>query len=133
MWDNLLQRFQNVSVKLGINSALRPYLAFCSLISPVTLVAALTTSDRTLALVLLAIAAFPVLTTSIAGVRLAFKHPDTLRSEEWQLREQVVQLMIQKGKPFIIDPSTLESMANPEGPRMLQPAETELLKEGETK
>jgi hypothetical protein len=131
LWANLLQRFQNASVKLGIKSALRPFIGFCLAITPLSFYLAAQAHDRVIALAFIGVGMIPVITTCIAGVRLAFKNPDTLRSETWQLREQVIQLMIQKGKPFPIDPATLESIANPEGPRLLQPGGTELAKEGE--
>jgi hypothetical protein len=122
----LLQHFQNASVKLGKKkSALRPYLAFCSLITPLAFVLAWIAKDNVIAWGFLGAGLIPVVATSIVGVRLAIKNPDTLRSEEWQTREQIINLMLQKGKPFAIDLASLENMANPERARLAQPQEIE--------
>jgi hypothetical protein len=42
-----------------------------------------------------------------------FNAPDKLLSEEYQLRHEAFQLILQKGSDFPVSPSSLEAIANP--------------------
>jgi hypothetical protein len=87
-----------------ISSALNPMLWLTGIVSPLSLVLAVSTGDVLLREALLGLAILPVLVTIVAYCVFIIRDPDRLQSEEYRLRRDAT-LMIYK---YEASPETLK-------------------------
>jgi hypothetical protein len=95
-------------------NAFKPILILCLITIPSFLTAAyLFKDDRTVSHLLLIAAAIPMILACLAYVCFAYFKPEKLQSETFQLRQQALHLVEQKGKGFAVSPVSLEAISNP--------------------
>ena len=95
-------------------NAFKPILMLCLITIPCFLTAAyLFKDDRTVSHWLLLAAAVPMILACLAYVGFAVFKPEKLQSETYQLRQQAIHLVAQKGKGFVVSPVSLEAISNP--------------------
>ena len=108
------QSEQSGIVKHNSRNAFNPILLLCAVITPLFLTAAyLFGNDQLVARCLLIGAGIPVLTACAAYIYFALTQPERLQSESFQLRQQAIELVAQKGKGFLVSPVSLEAISNP--------------------
>jgi len=108
---------QTAAGRLVVRSALNPLLWFCGVISLPFLYAAIQVrDDRQLMWVLLAVSIGPILLTCIAGGYFALVKPDKLQSEDYQLRQQSIQMLQGREGTQVIEAMTV--IANPAAPAL---------------
>lgn len=91
-----------------------PFLWACPIVAVIFIAAAyLFRSDHTICLVFAIASVSPVALFCIVGLFLAFFKSERLQSEEWQLRQQSLQIIQEKGGTIKMDPASLQSIAAP--------------------
>jgi hypothetical protein len=104
--------------RLTVRSALNPILWLCAIITvPSVVVIGLKESPPTW---LVVIACAPVVTAIFGFVFLLFFDRDKLQSEDYQIRKRSLELIEEKGDPQAIAAISVEAIANPEQPALLQ-------------
>jgi hypothetical protein len=116
--ERITGRSQSAATKLSVKSALNPLLWLCAIVSApcfalATLMALIHSELFILSCILCAIGSVPILTGCVVGIRLAFFDPDKLQSEDYQIRQQAMEIIKQKGSPIEMIESSLEAMVNP--------------------
>lgn len=87
-----------------VRTAVNPLLWLVGLTMPVLLLTVVLVDDRTIRLVLAALASIPVLATLVAYFIFVFRDPDRLQSEEYQINVRELKLRYRKGRqPVVID------------------------------
>jgi hypothetical protein len=95
-------------------NAFKPILLLCLIAIPSFLAAAyLFKDDRLVSCLLLIAATIPMVLACVVYVCFAYYKPEKLQSETYQLRQQAMQLVEQKGKGFAVSPVSLEAISNP--------------------
>jgi hypothetical protein len=95
-------------------NAFKPILLLCLITIPSFLgTAYLFKDDPSVSHWLLIGAAVPMVLACLAYVGFAILKPEKLQSETYQLRQQAIQLVAQKGKGFSVSPVSLEAISNP--------------------
>ena len=118
-WVEKLVRAAHVAgARLVVRSALNPLLWLCGVLCPLCWAAAYALrADVPTMRFLVGLAAVPVLTTCGIAVYLAVRKPDRLQSEEFQIRQQTLRLLRQKGRRLKADPALLAEVMKPIDPR----------------
>lgn len=88
-----LSRADTIKVRTAIN----PLLWLVGLTLPLCLVTAVVIADQIVRLVLLGLAAVPIIITIIAYFIFLFRDPDRLQSEEYRIRQRALQILYKKG------------------------------------
>jgi len=95
-------------------NAFKPILLLCLIAIPSFLTAAyLFKDDAVVSHLLLVAAAIPMILACVVYACFAYYKPEKLQSETYQLRQQAMQLVEQKGKGFAVSPVSLEAISNP--------------------
>jgi hypothetical protein len=95
-------------------NAFKPILILCLIAIPSFLgTAYLFKDDRTVSYLLLIAAAVPMILACVAYACFAYFKPEKLQSETYQLRQEALQLVAQKGEGFVVSPVSLEIISNP--------------------
>jgi hypothetical protein len=95
-------------------NAFKPILLLCVIAIPSFLGTAYLFKDEpVVSHWLLIAAAVPMILACVAYAGFALLRPEKLQSETYQLRQQAIQLVAQKGKGFAISPVSLEAISNP--------------------
>jgi hypothetical protein len=99
-----LKRLIERAAVVKVDNALNPLLWLTAVVTPVSAVLAAFTTNPTLASAFFWLAASPVALSALAYFLFLFRDPDRLQSEEYQLKQQQIELF-QKGHetPIIID------------------------------
>jgi uncharacterized membrane protein YraQ (UPF0718 family) len=112
--ERLARLARNATATLRVRSALNPFLWACPVVGTVCFTAAYAfRADRTIALMLAIAGVVPVGLLGVAGLFLVFFRTDKLQSEEWQLRQQTLKIIEQKGGTIRISPTVLEHVIAP--------------------
>jgi hypothetical protein len=111
-----LGRFGQTAIsRLRVKSALNPLLWMSAVMGVISFGAACwLRSDRGAMFVLIGIGAIPVLVTCGVSIYFAAVKPEKLQSEDYQLRQQAMLLVKEKGGRLKVDPVSLERIAQPE-------------------
>jgi hypothetical protein len=101
-----LKRLIERAAVVKVDNALNPLLWLTAVVTPVSAVLAAFVANPALATAFLLLAAIPVALVALAYFLFLFRDPDRLQSEEYQLKQQQIELF-QKGQetPIIIDDS----------------------------
>lgn len=119
MLDAMSRSSFSAAKGLRVRSALNPMLWLTAIVSPTALtVAYMFRESPSVVLGLLLLAALPVVVTCLGFGFFAFRNPDKLQSEEYQLRHETLQLLQSKGGPIRIDATSLNAITNPALPRL---------------
>lgn len=103
---------QAAAGRLTVRSALNPLLWLCGIVAvPAVVAATKVTNDRPLMWALLIIAGLVIGTTCGIAILFAWKSPEKLQSEDFQLRQQSLNLLQGKTGTHVIDAVTI--IANP--------------------
>ena len=107
-----LSRFgQSAASRLRVRSALNPLLWLSTIIGVTCFGAACwLRSDRVAMFVMIAIGAVPVLVTCGVACYFAVLKPEKLQSEDYQLRQQAMMIIKEKGGRVKVDAISLESI-----------------------
>ncbi|MCA3565460.1 MAG: hypothetical protein IOC90_12080 [Methylocystis sp.] len=99
-----LKRLIERAAVVKVDNALNPLLWLTAVVTPVSAVLAAFVANPALATAFLFLAAIPVALVALAYFLFLFRDPDRLQSEEYQLKQQQIELF-QKGQetPIIID------------------------------
>jgi hypothetical protein len=105
---------QSAVQKLHVRSALNPMLWLCGIATPLCLSGAYLFKEFDLIRNLFAIMGIvPIIITCIGFGYFAIVKPEKLQSEDYQLRHESLQMIQQKGGRIILDPASIEAIANP--------------------
>ena len=114
--DKVIQRMAAAGAQLRVRSALNPILWLCATVSLPCLAFAVYSSAPTwLRIVLVILGGAPIPVALGLSMYFAHKDPSRLRSEDYQLRERLlesIQESQEKGH-LLDDPRSLETILNP--------------------
>lgn len=113
-FERLTKNAQDAAARLHVRSALNPLLWLCGICSPATLLMALFSSSSGVQIALLGIGAFPILCTCLAYLYFMIKAPQRLHSEDYQLRQQALEMIYEKGARGGILASSVIAITNPD-------------------
>lgn len=114
LFDKAIGRAQSAAASLYVRSSLNPMLWLSGIVSPVAFVAAWFMRDiDELSTWLIVIGAIPVLTTCVMFIYMAIFRPESLRSEQYQIRHEAIELIRQKGSKIPVSASSLDALMNP--------------------
>ena len=113
IFHKLTHLAQEAIGRLKVSSALNPCLWLCALVIPSGLFGA-NKSTGWLQGACLVLTFVPVILFSIAFLYFMFKDPDKLRSEEYELRKQALEIIEEKGGRIPLTGTSIASIANPE-------------------
>lgn len=97
--------------RLRVRSALNPILWLCAIITPASLAGAIFVPD--LSGFFVALGFCPVLAAVGGFAYLLLKDPSKLQSEDFQIRQQALELIKSKGTDFAVSPVQIEAISNP--------------------
>jgi hypothetical protein len=80
-----------------VRTAINPLLWLVGLTTPLAFVSAAIIGDQLIRLLLISLAALPVIVTLVAYVIFMFRDPDRLQSEEYRIRLRALQMLYKKG------------------------------------
>jgi hypothetical protein len=111
--------------KLSVKSALNPILWLCAIVSIPSLIAAIIVKTPPIWLILLVL--LPVCTAIFGFLFLLVFDRDKLQSEDYQIRNKSLDLMQIKGQrsPELVDPENIDTIRNPEIPKIENTEEEE--------
>lgn len=113
-WAKLGESFERVASHVSVKSALNPVIWFAIVIPFIFLPAAyLFQNQQILMWVLAVVAILPVLVTMGGFIYFAYKMPERLQSEDYQIRSSVLKLAQASGVTIPIDQKTVNAMMNP--------------------
>jgi hypothetical protein len=113
-FSKVSQTVQSGVARYISRNALNPMLILCLITTPLFFgTAYLFKDDPAASHLLLVGGAVPTIVTIIAYIAFAIFKTDELKSETFQLRQQAMQLVAQKGKGFALSPISLEAISNP--------------------
>lgn len=69
------------------------------------------------------IGSVPIIITCSISVGFALYKPEKLQSEDYQLRHESLQIIQQKGGKIVVDPASIEAIANPVTSKQLETGE----------
>jgi hypothetical protein len=112
--DTIVGRSQSATTALRVRSALNPMLWLCGIVSLPLLAGAWWAYDvQPLGNVLLFLGGLPIAATCVIFVYFALCRPQNLRSEEYQIRHEALELIRQKGQRVPLSPASVDAIANP--------------------
>lgn len=110
--EQFLQSTTNAAGRLRVRSALNPILYACMIITvPGIYMAVYSPTGAPVWLVILIF--IPICVFAYVTVYFARNSPENLRSEEFHIKKQTLEIIAQKGEPFTINPLSLELIPNP--------------------
>ena len=111
--EKVAQLSQGAAQKLQVKSALNPILWLCGITTPLFLVACYCFKQDVFLKEVMAIASLVPMTVACIsyGFLVVFK-PDKLQSEEYQIRQQSLQIIQEKASKVHIDPVSLNAMSD---------------------
>jgi ABC-type bacteriocin/lantibiotic exporter with double-glycine peptidase domain len=90
-----------------VRTAINPLLWLVGLTTPLAFITAAIIGDLTVRLILICLAAVPVLVTLVAYIMFMFRDPDRLQSEEYRIRQRALQILYKKGRSTeVVDVAT---------------------------
>jgi len=123
--SKVVQNTQSAVQKLHVRSALNPMLWLCGIAIPLCLGGAYLFKEFDFIRNLFAImGVIPIIIACAGFIYFAYFKPEKLQSEDYQLRHESLQMIQQKGGRIILDPASIEAIANPAG-RQLPPERQE--------
>ena len=97
--------------RLKVRSALNSCLWLVGIVTPTSLLAAMVTTGPTRA-ACLCLGCAPVALFAIGFLYFMVRDPDKLRSEQYELRKQALELIEEKGERFPVAGASVEAIAN---------------------
>jgi hypothetical protein len=121
-FERLTKNAQDAASRLHVRSALNPLLWLCGICSPITLLLAFFSSGAP-QVALLIIASVPIVCTCAAYFYFMVREPNRLHSEDYQLRQQALEMIYEKGARGGIYATSIIAITNPDVRRL--PEETD--------
>ena len=115
--ETITQKVVEAGGRLRVRSALNPILWLCAIVTLPSISLYLMTPSRFPTWLLL-IMCSPVGCAVLGFLYLLFADPDRLQSEDYQIRKRSLELIGEKGHDFLVNPTSLESITNPEKPKL---------------
>lgn len=115
--SQLLSSVANRAGKLTVRSAANPFIWLCAIVTPSSLLAASTTANAALAPWLFGLGAAPVGLAMVAFLYLVLAKPEKLQSEEFQIRQQVIQMLHQRDAPPEAITGVIQPIPDPNAPK----------------
>ena len=116
-FEKLARLTQSAGARLVVRSALNPLLWLCAAFCPMCWAAAyLFRTDEFVVRFAMVLSAVPVVTTCALAVYFAVRRPERLQSEQFQLRQQTLQLLQEKGSRVPLTEPLLTKVMNPTDP-----------------
>lgn len=106
-----LTQFPEGATSHRLGSALTPCLWLVGIVTPSGL-AASTQTDGLVQIGMLVIAFIPILVASFGFLYFMVKAPDKLRSEQYELRKQALELVREKGKKTPVPGELVDEITN---------------------
>ena len=114
-FDKLARVTQSAGTRLTVRSALNPLLWLCAIFCPPCWAAAyLLRADPFVLRFLAGVSVIPVLTACGVGIYFAISKPERLQSEQFQLRQRMLEYLHEKGGRLTIDRELLSDVMNPD-------------------
>lgn len=112
---NMLNLLRSAAGRLTVRSALNPMLWLCAIVpAPCFLSAAGFGNDLLLRWLLVIVGCLPIVSACVGFLYFAFRKPEKLQSEDYQLRERALSLlMVSKGRRVQLDLASLHAITNP--------------------
>jgi len=99
--------------RLKVSSALNPCLWLCGIVVPSGLVAAIYSSGG-LQIAWIVLVFVPIVLFAFAFIYFVFTDPDKLRSEEYELRKQALEMIEEKGGRIPLTETSITAITNPD-------------------
>jgi hypothetical protein len=96
-FDEIIKTGLSRADTIKVRTAINPLLWLVGLTLPLCLMTAVVIADQIVRLVLLGLAAIPIIITIIAYFIFLFRDPDRLQSEEYRIRQRALQILYKKG------------------------------------
>lgn len=110
---------QSAASRLIVRSALNPLLWLCGVVGiPCFVLAGMFREDRFLMGAFVLAGFVPLVVTSFIALRFAMRSPEKLQSEDYQLRQQSLQILQTATGGEIIDAQAVIAIANPALPAL---------------
>jgi hypothetical protein len=114
IFEKIMSNAHSAASHLRVRSALNPMLWLCAIIGlPCFVLAAVLHDVQLVSGSLLIIGGCPIAATIIGFFYFMVVAPEKLQSEEYQIRQQTLEIIKQKGSTLELSPSSLEAIANP--------------------
>jgi len=114
MLESLIKSIGSAVHRLRVRSALNPMLWLVGITLLICPVAAYVFREYPVLMYLFAVAAvLPVVVACLAFIGFAIWKPEMLRSEDYHLRHDALQIIQQKAGVLELDPTSLPAIANP--------------------
>ena len=113
--DIITQKLIEAGGRLRVRSALNPILWLCAIITLPAIGAYLTWPSGPPTWLTVIICG-PVFAAIFGFLFLLIFDRDKLQSEDYQLRKRTLELIGDKGRDFLVSPTNIESITNPERP-----------------
>src|SRR5262245_49871130 len=111
--DSLITNAKSAASRLRVRSALNPVLWMCAIVTPLSFGFAYAfRAEPNFVPVFMFIGDIPVLTAVVGFLYFMINHPEKLQSEEFQLRQQSLEIIKQKGISVELAPSSLEAISS---------------------
>ena len=123
MSDGILGRLGHQAMvaaqRLHVRSALNPILWLCAISMPMSLAGAYVFRDvEVVRNWLIAGALTPIAVACLGFAGFAVFKPDKLQSEEYQIRHESLLIIQEKAGQLVLDPASIEGIANPSRPAL---------------
>jgi hypothetical protein len=124
--DKISEFAYSAATRLTVRSALNPLLWMCATVGVTCFATAYVfRNDLFVKVLLVIVGVLPILITCVVAVFFAFCKPDKLQSEEYQLRQQTLSMIEEKGGRIKVDVVSLEQITNPPKPDHFNESELE--------
>ena len=127
MNSNILEKLTTIVrdaiAGLKVRSALNPALWLCAIAYIPSIICAVITHG-TIQILFMIYAAFPVVVCAFGFIYFMLKSPEKLQSENYQLRQQALELIAEKGGRITVASTSVEAITNPELPQLPSPVRT---------
>jgi len=112
-WTKIAHGAQRAAHQLRVRSALHSMLWLCVVVMPICFCFARLSDDVGLKYLLTAGGLLPAIVTCWGFAYLTIHKPETLHSEDYQIRHEVPHVLQQRADPIPVDSPLMQAMANP--------------------
>ena len=114
MLRDLSHNAQQAAGRVVVRSALNPLLWLCAIVSiPCFVLAFFAEEDRGLMWAMFTVGGLPIVVACGLAVKFAISNPEKLQSEDFQLRQQSLQMLQGTNDRTVIDTNAVVAIANP--------------------
>jgi hypothetical protein len=111
--DQIVKNSRSAAERLHVRSAINPALWLCGIVSVPCFVFAYLTRETSLALPFFILGAVPVAVAAGGFIFFMLRDPRRLQSEDYQIRQEALDIIRTKGSDVVMLPSSLEAISNP--------------------